>query len=130
MEDIFRRLGNVEVSVADLRTQVGIIVGTMPHLATAAALSDVKSQVSAVAAAMPHLATNAAVSEISAIIPTLATKEALSEIAAVIPHLATAASVSELRSEMSVMHAAIIKWIVATGLTSTGLAFTIAKFVH
>ena len=68
MEDIFRRLGNVEVSVADLRTQVGIIVGTMPHLATAAALSDVKSQVSAVAAAMPHLATNAAVSEISAII--------------------------------------------------------------
>ena len=58
----------------------------------------------------------------------------VSKIQAALPHLATAASVSDLRSEMWAMHTALIKWIVATALTSTGLAttlaFSIAKFVH
>ena len=114
MEDILRRLGNVEASVTDVRTQVGVIAGTIPHLATAAALADVKSQVGAIAAIIPHLATATSVEEV---------RKEVGAIAATIPHFATKADLSD-------MHTAIIKWIVATGLASTGLAFTIAKFMH
>ena len=114
MEDILKRLGKVEESVEDLKTQVGVIAAAMPLLATAASVAEAKlattasiaelrTEVRAIAAAMPHLATAASVS--------------------VIPHLATAASVSAMETR-------IIKWMVATALASTGLAFTIAKLVH
>ena len=55
------------------------------------------------------------------------TKSQVSAILAMIPHLATKADVSALET-------AIIKWIIATVLTSVGLAgglaFSIARFVH
>jgi len=65
----------------------------------------------------------------------------VSGILAILPHLATKADVADvgtdvaqLKGEMwaaiSGLETRIIKWIVATLLTSTGLAFTIAKFVH
>jgi hypothetical protein len=68
-------------------------------------------------------------------------KSQLSAILAIIPHLATKADVADLRTDVAQLRgdmsagiagleARIIKWIVATLLTSTGLAFTIAKFVH
>ena len=104
MEDILRRLGNVEASVGDLRTQVG-----------------------AIAAAIPGLATAESVSRIEAVLPHLATAASVSRIEAALPHFAT-------KADLSTMESSLIKWIVATGLTSTGLAtslaFTIAKFVH
>ena len=51
MEDILKRLGKVEESVEDLKTQVGVIAAAMPLLATAASVS-----------VIPHLATAASVS--------------------------------------------------------------------
>jgi hypothetical protein len=114
VEDIFKRMGNVEASVAGLREQVGVIAGTIPHLATAAALADVRKEVGAIAAVIPHLATAAALADL---------KKEVGAIAAVIPHLATASSISAMETK-------IIKWIIGTVLSSTGLAFTIAKLVH
>ena len=69
----------------------------------------------------------------------------VSAILAVIPHLAAKADLADqksglkyelaqLRGDLSAgfsgLEARIIKWIVATLLTSTGLAFTIAKIIH
>ena len=72
-------------------------------------VSELKSQVSAILAILPHLATKADVADVGT-------------------------DVAQLKGEMwaaiSGLETRIIKWIVATLLTSTGLAFTIAKFVH
>ena len=68
-------------------------------------------------------------------------KSQVSGILAILPHLATKADVADVRTDVaqlkgemwaaiSGLETRIIKWIVATLLTSTGLAFTIAKFVH
>ena len=54
----------------------------------------------------------------------------MSAIQATLPHLATKSDVADLKTAISSLEARIIKWIVATLLTSTGLAFTIAKIVH
>ena len=72
-------------------------------------VSELKSQVSGILAILPHLATKADVADVRT-------------------------DVAQLRGEMgaaiSGLEARIIKWMVASLLTSTGLAFTIAKFVH
>ena len=72
-------------------------------------VSELKSQVSGILAILPHLATKADVADVGT-------------------------DVAQLKGEMwaaiSGLETRIIKWIVATLLTSTGLAFTIAKFVH
>ena len=84
MEDILRRLGNVEA-------QVSAILAIIPHLATKADVADI-----------PHLATKADVT----------------------------GGVGQLKADMAAMETAIIKWIIATVLTTAGIAFSIAKFVH
>ena len=66
------------------------------------------------------------VASILAVIPHLATKADL----AIIPHLATKADVAAVMTNVAKLESAIIKWIIATGLTSTALAFTMAKFLH
>ena len=91
MDDILKRLGNVEASVGELKVQVRVIAATIPHLATAASMTEIK----------------AAVVGVSSIIPYLATKE-----------------------DVLSMETTIIKWIIATVLTSVGVAFAIARFVH
>ena len=48
----------------------------------------------------------------------------------VIPHLATKADIAVLKADVAAVETAIIKWIIATMLTSAALAFAIAKFVH
>ena len=45
MEDILRRLGNVEAHVSELRAQVSAILGIIPHLATKADVADVRIEV-------------------------------------------------------------------------------------
>ena len=107
VDDIFKRLGNVETDVSELRSEVRAILATIPHLATAASVSGLRSEVAVISAAIPHLATAASVSEISAVIPHLATK-----------------------ADLMSMETKIIKWIIATTLTSAALAFSLAKFVH
>ena len=58
----------------------------------------------------------------------------VSSILAIVPHLATkadvAAEIGQVKAGLAALETAIIKWIVATTLTSAALAFTIAKFVH
>ena len=45
MEDILKRLGNVETHVSELRSHVSAILAIIPHLATKADVADVKASV-------------------------------------------------------------------------------------
>jgi hypothetical protein len=82
VEDILKRLGNVETHVSELRSQVSAILAIIPHLATKDDVADVR------------------------------------------------VGVGQVKADVAAAETAIIKWIVATVLTSAALAFTIAKFVH
>ena len=129
MEDILRRLGNVEKSVGDLRSQVDVIAGALPYLATAAAVSELESRLTSridgVVAVIPHLATAAAVSELDGKIDRVAgeLRGRIDSVVAVMPHLATTAALHELKVDL-------IKWMISTALAISGTVFTIAKFVH
>ena len=94
VDDILRRLSNVESGVSELRSQVRGLLEVVPHFATKA---DV--------AILPYLATKADVADVRT-------------------------EITQVKGDLASMEAAIIKWIIATVLTSTALAFTIAKFVH
>ena len=50
MEDILRRLGNVESHVSELKSQVSAILAIIPHLATKADIADVRTAVGQVKA--------------------------------------------------------------------------------
>src|ERR1700674_1617333 len=50
VEDILKRLGNVETHVLELRSQVSAILAIVPHLARKADVADVKADVAAVEA--------------------------------------------------------------------------------
>ena len=50
VEDILKRLGNVETHVFELRSQVSGIVAIIPHLATKADVADVRTAVGQVKA--------------------------------------------------------------------------------
>jgi hypothetical protein len=52
VEDILKRLGNVETDVSELRSQVSAILAVIPHLATKADVADVKADVAAVETAV------------------------------------------------------------------------------
>ena len=100
MEDILKRLGTVETNVSELKSQVSGILAILAHLATKADVADVRTDVENVRTDVANVRTD----------------------------------VAQLKGEMwaaiSGLETRSIKWIVATLLTSTGLAFTIAKFVH
>jgi hypothetical protein len=93
-------------------------------------VEDILKRLGAVEADVSEL--KSIVSGISAIIPHLATKADVADVRTDLAELR--GDVSQLKGEMgaviSGLEARIIRWIVATLLTSTGLAFTIAKFVH
>ncbi len=86
--------------------------------AVESSVSELRVQVSGIAAIIPYLATKDDLNEL---------KAQVSGIGAAIPHLAT-------KAEMSAMETRIIKWMIATALTSvglaSGLAFSLAKLVH
>jgi hypothetical protein len=50
VEDILKRLGNVETHVSELRSQVSAILAVIPHLATKADVADVRAAVGQVKA--------------------------------------------------------------------------------
>jgi hypothetical protein len=52
VEDILKRLGNVETHVSELRSQVSAILAVIPHLATKADVADVRAAVGQVKADM------------------------------------------------------------------------------
>ena len=47
MEDILKRLGNVEAHVSEVRSQVSAILAIIPYLATKADVADVRGKVHA-----------------------------------------------------------------------------------
>ena len=134
MDDVLERLDNVETGVAELRTEVRVIAANMTHLATTKSVSDLKAEIASIAAAIPNLATKSEIASIAAAIPNLATKSEVASITAVIPHLATKADlqaeIGSVTTRIASLEAAIMKWFIATGLTSAALAFSIAKLVH
>jgi hypothetical protein len=52
VEDILKRLGNLETSLHELKSQVSAILAVIPHLATKADLMDVRASVAAVETAI------------------------------------------------------------------------------
>jgi DNA-binding FrmR family transcriptional regulator len=134
MDDVLKRLGAVESSVSELRVQVSGIASTM---ATKDDLNAIQVQVSGIAATLPYLATKddlkevrGEVAAIAASIPHMATNDGLTEVRAIIPHLATNAALNNLKATLHETETRIIKWIIASVLTTSGLAFSIARFVH
>jgi seryl-tRNA synthetase len=116
VDDILRRLGNVETSVTEVRKEI----------------SEVRREVSAIAATIPFLATAVSVAEVRTEIAEVRTEVAevrsdVRSILAIIPNLATKADVS---AGVSASETAFLRWFIATALTVAALAFTIAKFVH
>ena len=109
VDDILKRLGNVETHVTELRSEVSALSATVSHLATSASVTRVESRVDGILAIIPHLATKADLKGEIAMVNT---------------------AIGELKAGQAHLEAAIIKWVIATGLTTAALAFTIAKFVH
>jgi hypothetical protein len=139
MDDVLRRLGVVEETVLEIRTQVSSISATLPHLATKDDLhavkddvSDLRTEVRAIAAILPHLATKDDVRvEISAVrVEVAEDRTQVAGIAAVIPHLATKADLAAVRVEVVELGEKLIKWLIATGIATAGLVVTAMKFVH
>ena len=104
MEDILKRLGNVETLVSELRSQVSAILAIIPHLATKADVADLKAAVGADVADL-RSAVGADFADVRS-------------------------AIGQVKADVAAVETAIIKWIVATVLASAALAFTIAKFVH
>ena len=104
MEDILKRLGNLETSFHELKSQVSAILAAIPHLATKADLMDVRADLSASMA------------------------DVRADLSASVADVRT--SVADVRASVAAVETAIIKWIIATTLATGALAFTIAKFVH
>jgi hypothetical protein len=99
MDDVLKRLSNVETSVSDIRAQV--------------------SGLSAMAA---NMATKSDVSSLSTLAANMATKSDVSSLSTMTSHMATKADVSQLESSL-------IKWLVGTLLAVALLTLTIARFV-
>lgn len=108
MEDILKRLGNVESDVSTLKSNVSTILATLPHLATKSDVSDLRTEMSAGFGALRTEMTAALGAQRSE----------------------TTGALGALRTEMASRETAFIKWMIATVLAVAGLAFTLAKFVH
>ena len=68
VDDILKRLGNVETGVSELRSLFSPLSATVTHLATAASVSDLRAEVKGISAIIPHLATKADLSSMEAAI--------------------------------------------------------------
>ena len=63
MEDILRRLGNVETHVSELKSQVSAILAIIPHLATKADVADVRTAIADVRTAVGQVKADVAAVE-------------------------------------------------------------------
>jgi hypothetical protein len=111
VEDILKRLGNVESDVSELKSEVRGILAIVPHLATKTDVTDVRTAVAELRGEMKELSGEM--------------KSGLSEVRAEM-----AAGFGAIKAEMAARETALLKWLIATVLASVGLAFTVAKFVH
>jgi hypothetical protein len=67
MEDVLRRLGNVENNVSELRAQVSAIGAVIPHLATKADVADVRTAVADVRSAVGEVRADVAMIQVALI---------------------------------------------------------------
>ena len=63
VEDILRRLGNVETLVSELKSQVSAILAIIPHLATKADVADVRTAIADVRTAVGQVKADVAAVE-------------------------------------------------------------------
>ena len=137
MEDVLRRLGNVETDVSELKVQVGAIQAVVPHLATKADVQDVRTDVAELRGEM-SAGFGTLRAEMSAGLGSLRTEMSAglgslrAEMLAGMGSLRAdmTAGFGALRAEMSARDTRMIKWLIATALAAVGLALTVAKFVH
>ena len=106
VDEVFKRLGAVESTVAEIRTKVTGMGAVLPSLATKA---DLTREISALRTDLDGKITPV--------------RAEISGIAAILAHLATKADVTE--SETSV-----VKWIIGIIIAVAGLAFTIGRYGH
>jgi hypothetical protein len=119
VDDILKRLGNLETNVSELRSEVSALSAAVSYLATASSVSDVRTEIAGVRTEIADVRSE--VTAISAIIPHLATKADLEEVKT---------AIADVKTHLASKETAMIKWIIATVLTTAGLVFTLAKFVH
>ena len=137
MEDVLRRLGNVETDVSELKVQVGALQATIPHLSTKADVQEVRTAVAELRNEM-SAGFGSLRAEMSAGLGSLRA-EMSAELGALRAEMLAgmgslradmSAGLGSLRAEMSARDTKMIKWLIATALAVVGLALTIAKFVH
>jgi hypothetical protein len=133
VEDILKRLGNVESDVSELKSEVRGILAIAPHLATKADVTDVRTAVADLRGEMNALRGDmkSGLSEVRAELAA-GLGSVRAEMAAGLGSVRAemAAGFGAIKGEMAARETAFLKWIIATVLTSVGLAFTVAKFVH
>ena len=114
-----RRLGNIETDVSALKVQVGSIVTMLPFLATKADIADLRTELK---------------TDIGGLRTELKTEigglgaELKSDIGGLRTELKS--DIGGLRTEVASLETRIIKWMIATVLTASGVAFSLARFVH
>jgi hypothetical protein len=133
VEDILKRLGHVETDVSELKSQMSGILAIVPHLATKVDVTDVRTAVAELRGEMNELRgeMKSGLSEVRAEMAA-GLGSVRAEMAAGFGSMRAemAAGFGSMRAEMAAHETAFLKWIIATVLTSVGLAFTVAKFVH
>jgi len=116
VDDLLKRMGNVESAVSDIRVQVGSIQTTLqdslPNLVTKAELGKCEAAIQAVHLLLPHLATKNDVSKSEA---------AIQAVHVLLPHLAT-------KNDVSKSESSIIKWLITTQIAVAALVLAIMRF--
>jgi hypothetical protein len=144
VEDILKRLGNVESDVSELKSEVRGVLAIVPHLATKADVMDVRTAVADLRGEMNELRgeMKSGLSEVRAEMAAglgSVRAEMAAGLGSVTAEMAAglgsvrsemAAGFGAIKAEMAARETAFLKWIIATVLTSVGMAFTVAKFVH
>jgi hypothetical protein len=118
-DDVLKRLGVVESSVSEIRTQVGGITSILPHLATKADLSreigSVRAEVgSGIAALSSEIGSVRA--EIGSLKVDLTENIGLLKV--------------DLTEKIGLLENRLVRWIIGIIIAAAGLAFTIGRYGH
>jgi uncharacterized protein YoxC len=124
MDDVLKRLGAVESTVSEIKSQVDGITAKLPQLATKedvgavrVEVSDVRGEVGKIVAITTYLATKA---DLSAAVGGL--KADLSE--------QIGSLRAELTEKLGSLENRLVKWTIGIIIAVSGLAFTIGKYGH
>lgn len=114
VDELLKRLGNVETYVSELRSQVAAILATIPHLATKADPKDGITEVKTMIADTRTMIGD--------------TKTMIADNRTMIADNRT--MIADVKTQVASMEATIIKWIVATVVATATVAFGLAKYLH